>query len=229
VILVIFPQSPEACPDILRPPNLVQGTFSTKYGAGNPAKLSSLLSSCSRLSICRPRSSSLGTPTRVILGWRVGTKGVRKIQVRDLASNGQRSNTGQPGPRAADASAVQLCLTPGPTGPLPPSASACPCRPAWRTAPLSPDGLCRETTPSTRPESSGKKLSFSHRNFAPIAPSREPVIVGRPGLPPLSASACQASQPAQTICAATPDGPAHWQRSTPCEEKVYISSTIIFL
>ena len=46
---------------------------------------------------------------------------------------------------------------------------------------LSPDDLCRETAPPTRPESSGEKLSFSHRNFAPIAPSREPVIVGRPG------------------------------------------------
>jgi hypothetical protein len=86
----------------------------------------------------------------------------------------------------------------GPTGLLRPSASACTCGPAWRTAPLSPDGLCRETTPPTRPEGSGEKLSFSHRNFAPIAPSREPVIVGRPGLPLTSTIACQASQPALT-------------------------------
>jgi len=72
----------------------------------------------------------------------------------------------------------------GPTGLPRPSASACTCGPAWRTAPLSLDGLCQETTPPMRPEGSGEKLSFSHRNFAPIAPSREPVISARPALLP---------------------------------------------
>jgi len=38
-------------------------------------------------------------------------------------------------------------------------------------------------------------LSSELRGFAP---SREPVIVGRPGLPPTSTIACQASQPART-------------------------------
>ncbi len=105
----------------------------------------------------------------------------------------------------------------GPTGLPRPSASACTCGPAWRTAPLSPDGLCRETAPPTRPESSGEKIILSHRNFAPIAPSREPVISARPGLPPRAqALVRQASPPGRQR------GPG-WARGRKAHEELLIS------
>ena len=77
---------------ILCPASSVKDTGSTARGSGNPSNLSSLLSSCSGLPICKPFSSTLGTPARVAFGCLVGMKGVRRnpclrlSQKRTLAS-----------------------------------------------------------------------------------------------------------------------------------------------
>jgi len=40
------------------------------------------------------------------------------------------------------------------------------CGPAWQTAAVARDGLGLRAAPPTRPESSGKNLSYFHRIFA---------------------------------------------------------------
>ena len=59
-----------------------------------------------------------------------------------------------------------------------------------------------------------RKIVLFSSELRGFAPSREFVIMGRPGLPPTSTIACRASQTALTTSQPGHDGPARWQQAT---------------